>query len=48
MEARYNNKLALKVRATCLPLKDEKIPLSAFANGTSEVAGLFFTLSLEC
>ena len=32
---------------TCLPLKDEGVPLSAFPKGiTSELAGLYFTLTL--
>ena len=32
----------------CLPHQDGGIPLSAFPNDTSKLAGLFYTLSLQC
>ena len=34
--------------AICQPHQDGGIPLSAFPKGTSKLAGLFSTLSLQC
>ena len=42
----YSAKLVLPLPAICLPHQDGRIPISAFPNSLSKLAGLFLTLSL--